>query len=216
MVGVGASAGGLDACKRLLSTLPGGHGMAFILVLHLDPTHESLMADLLAPHTSMVVQQAADGMLVEADHLYVIPPAFYLSVEAGHLRLSTPEAPHGARLPFDFLLKSLAGEYGDAAMGVVLSGTGTDGTIGLEAVRVKGGFTVAQDPKEADYDGMPRSAIGAGAVDLVAPVTEIPEALLARARQPADAPAPSALGPFPCSTSRFWTMAFCCWEPPKR
>ncbi|MBN8915394.1 MAG: response regulator [Rhizobiales bacterium] len=193
VVGVGASAGGLDACKRLLSTLPGDHGMAFILVLHLDPTHESLMADLLAPHTSMVVQQAADGMPVEADHLYVIPPAFYLSVEADHLRLSTPEAPHGARLPFDFLLKSLAGEYGDAAMGVVLSGTGTDGTIGLEAVRVKGGFTVAQDPKEADYDGMPRSAISAGAVDLVAPVTEIPEALLARARQPADAPAPSAL-----------------------
>ncbi|WP_394023110.1 chemotaxis protein CheB [Xanthobacter flavus] len=193
VVGVGASAGGLDACKRLLSALPGGHGMAFILVLHLDPTHESLMADLLAPHTSMVVQQAADGMPVEADHLYVIPPAFYLSVEAGHLGLSTPEAPHGARLPFDFLLKSLAGEYGAAAMGVVLSGTGTDGTIGLEAVRVKGGFTVAQDPKEADYDGMPRSAIGAGAVDLVAPVTEIPEALLARARQPADAPAPSAL-----------------------
>ncbi|MFS8037572.1 chemotaxis protein CheB [Xanthobacter sp. AM11] len=193
VIGVGASAGGLEACKKLLAALPGNHGMALILVLHLDPTHESMMADLLAPHTTMSVQQAADGMLVEPDHLYVIPPAFYLSVEAGHLRLSTPGAPHGARLPFDFLLKSLASEYGSSACGVVLSGTGGDGSAGLKAVKEGGGFTFAQDPEEADYDGMPRSAIAAGVVDLVLPVDKIPAALLVRTRQPDDGPANGAL-----------------------
>ncbi|MFG1284968.1 chemotaxis protein CheB [Xanthobacter autotrophicus] len=193
VVGVGASAGGLEACKRLLGALPGGHGMALILVLHLDPTHESMMADLLAPHTAMAVRQAADGMPIEPNHLYIIPPGFYLSVDAGHLRLSAPDAPHGARLPFDFLLKSLAAEYGANAIGVILSGTGADGSAGLKAMKGKGGFTVAQDPEEADYDGMPRSAIAAGAVDLVLPVEKIPEALLAHGRQPADAPANTAL-----------------------
>ncbi|WP_331251178.1 chemotaxis protein CheB [Xanthobacter oligotrophicus] len=193
VIGVGASAGGLEACKKLLAALPSNHGMALILVLHLDPTHESMMADLLATQTTMVVQQATDGMLVEPDHLYVIPPAFYLSIDAGQLRLSTPEAPHGARLPFDFLLKSLATEYGSNASGVVLSGTGGDGSAGLKAVKESGGFTVAQDPEEAEYDGMPRSAIAAGVVDLVLPVEKIPEALLTRTRQPADAPPNTAL-----------------------
>ncbi|MFG1376807.1 chemotaxis protein CheB [Xanthobacter autotrophicus] len=193
VVGVGASAGGLEACKRLLAALPDGHGMALILILHLDPTHESMMADLLATHTSMVVRQAADGMLIEPDHLYIIPPAFYLSVAGDQLRLSAPEAPHGARLPFDFLLKSLAAEYGAGAIGVILSGTGADGTFGLKALKEKGGFTVAQDPEEADYDGMPRSAIAAGAVDLVLPLEKIPEALLTRIQDPADAPEDTAL-----------------------
>jgi len=193
VIGVGASAGGLDACKKLLAALPADHGMALILVLHLDPTHKSLMADLLAPHTSMVVQQVADGMPVEPDHLYVIPPGFYLSVNGGQLRLSAPAAPHGARLPFDFLLKSLAAEYGSNAIGVVLSGTGTDGSAGLKAVKENGGFTVAQDPEEADYDGMPRSAIAAGAVNVVLPVEKIPEALLTRTRQPAHPPMNAAL-----------------------
>jgi len=193
VVGVGASAGGLEACKKLLDALPGDHGMALILVLHLDPTHESMMADLLATHTSMVVRQAADGMPIEPDHLYIIPPGFYLSVDAGHLRLSAPEEPHGARLPFDFLLKSLVDDYGPDAIGVILSGTGADGTAGLKAVKEKGGFTLAQDPEEADYDGMPRSAIAAGAVDLVLPAGKIPAALLTHGRQPDDGPANVAL-----------------------
>jgi two-component system, chemotaxis family, CheB/CheR fusion protein len=177
VVGIGASAGGLDACRKLVSALPRDNGMAFILVQHLDPTHESMMVDLLAGHTSMTVRQAADGMLIEREHLYVIPPGTYLSVGNGALHLSQPQARHGARLPFDFLLHSLAEECGERAICVILSGTGADGSLGLKAVKEKGGLVIAQDPDEAGYDGMPRSAIMTGTVDLVLPVAKIPQAL---------------------------------------
>ena len=177
VVAVGASAGGLDACRKLVSALPAANGMAFILVQHLDPTHESMMVDLLAGHTSMLVLQAIDGMLIESNHLYVIPPGTYLSVRDGALRLSRPQARHGARLPFDFLLYSLAEEYGTRAVCVILSGTGADGSLGLKVVKERSGLVIAQDPDEAGYDGMPRSAIMTGAVDLVLPVAKIAEAL---------------------------------------
>ena len=163
VVGIGASAGGLDACRKLVDALTPGDGIAFILVQHLDPTHESMMVDLLASHTAMTVRQATDGMAIERDHLYVIPPGVYLSVDDGALRLSQPQARHGARLPFDFFLNSLARECGARAICVVLSGTGADGSVGLKAVKEKGGLVIAQDPDEADYDGMPRSAILTGA-----------------------------------------------------
>ncbi|MGA2129512.1 MAG: chemotaxis protein CheB, partial [Xanthobacteraceae bacterium] len=179
MVGIGASAGGLDACRKLVDALPAGNGMAFILVQHLDPTHESMLVDLLAGHTAMTVRQAADRMPIERDHLYVIPPGTYLSVANGALHLSHPQARHGARLPFDFLLHSLAEDCGGRAVGVILSGTGADGSLGLKAVKDKGGLIIVQDPAEAGYDGMPRSAIMTGAVDLVLPVAKIPEALVA-------------------------------------
>jgi two-component system CheB/CheR fusion protein len=177
VVGIGASAGGLDACRKLLDALPAGSGMAFILVQHLDPTHESMMVDLLAGHTTMTVRQATDGMLLEPEHLYVIPPGTYLYVGNGALHLSQPQARHGARLPFDFLLHSLAEECGTRAICVILSGTGADGSLGLKAVKEKCGLIIAQDPDEAGYDGMPRSAITTGAVDLVLPVAQIPAAL---------------------------------------
>ncbi len=166
-----------------MGALPTGNGMAFILVQHLDPTHESMMVDLLAGHTSMTVRQATDGMPVEREHLYVIPPGAYLSVADGALHLSQPQARHGARLPFDFLLHSLAEECGDRAVCVILSGTGADGSLGLKAVKEKGGLVIAQDPDEAGYDGMPRSAIMTGAVDLVLPVARIPEALVRYGRR---------------------------------
>ena len=178
VVGIGASAGGLDACRKLLDALPARNGTAFILIQHLDPTHESMMADLLAGHTAMAVRQAADGMTLEPDHLYLIPPGTYLSVQGGALRLSPPQARHGARLPFDFLLHSLAEAYGPRAICVILSGTGMDGSLGARAVKDKGGLVIAQDPTEAAFDGMPRAAMAAGAVDLVLPVAEIPNALL--------------------------------------
>jgi two-component system CheB/CheR fusion protein len=178
VVGIGASAGGLEACTKLLSALPSDNGMAFILVQHLDPTHESMMAELLAHRTSMTVVQATNGMQLERRHLYVIPPGSYLSVSNGALHLSQPEARHGARLPFDFLLRSLAEEYGERAICVILSGTGADGSLGLKAVKEKGGLVIAQDPDEAAFDGMPRSAILTGAVDLVLPLASIPDALL--------------------------------------
>ncbi len=176
LVGIGASAGGLDACTKLVEALPADTGMAFILVQHVDPAHESMMVGLLARHTAMTVLQAADGMPIEPGHLYVIPPAAYLTVAKGVLRL-TPSQRRGARLPFDVLLASLAEEYGARAACVVLSGTGTDGSLGAGAIKARSGLVIAQEPDEAGYDGMPRSVIGTGAVDLVLPVAEMPAAL---------------------------------------
>jgi two-component system CheB/CheR fusion protein len=176
-IGIGASAGGLEACRKLLDGLGAGDGMAFILIMHLDPTHESLVVELLSPHTPMTVLQAADGMRLEPGHLYVIPPGTYLSLRHGALRLSAPTERRGARLPFDFLLQSLATEYGANAACIVLSGTGADGARGARALSGSGGLVIVQDPKEAGFDGMPRSAIETGAADAVLPVAEIPQAL---------------------------------------
>jgi two-component system, chemotaxis family, CheB/CheR fusion protein len=178
IIGMGASAGGLDTCTKLVESLPVSNGMAFIFVQHLDPTHESMMVELLASHTTMRVRQAGDGMPLERDHLYVIPSGTYLSVGGGTFHLSEPQARHDARLPFDFLLRSLAEEYGERVVGVILSGTAADGSLGLKAVKEKGGLVIAQDPDEAAYDGMPRNAILTGAVDLVLPVAAISGALV--------------------------------------
>lgn len=177
VVAIGASAGGLEASRKLVDALPANSGMAFILVQHLDPTHPSMMVDLLSSHTKMKVEQAAQGMTLERDHIYVIPPGTYLSIKDQTLQLSRPLAPHGARLPFDFLLKSMADELGSNAICIILSGTGADGSIGLKSVHEKGGLVIAQDPAEAVYDGMPRSAMATGFVDHVLPVAKIPEVL---------------------------------------
>jgi two-component system, chemotaxis family, CheB/CheR fusion protein len=191
IVAIGASAGGLDACRKLLDALPAANGMAFIIVQHLDPSHDSMMVDLLADHTSMPVLMAIDGMAIEPERVYVIPPGVYLSAdEKGALRLSKPQARRGARLPFDFLLNSLARECGARTVCVVLSGTGADGSLGLKAVKDNGGLVIAQDISEADYDGMPGSAIATGAVDLVLRAVKIAEALVAREQGAAFAPAP--------------------------
>lgn len=178
VVGIGASAGGLDTCRKMIAELPAKTGMAFILIQHLDPTHESMMVDLLASHTPMKVRQAVDGMTIARDHLYVIAPGTYLSVGDGRLKVSEPLDRHGARLPFDFLLHSLAEHYGARSVGVVLSGTGTDGSLGLQEVKNKAGLVIAQDPEEAAFDGMPRSAILSDAVSLVLPVARIADALV--------------------------------------
>src|SRR5271165_4682739 len=195
VVGIGASAGGLDACTKLVGALRAETGMAFILVQHLDPTHASMMVELLATHTTLSVVQATDGMSLEPDHLYVIPPATYLSVEGHSLRVTSPRARRGARLPFDFLLHSLAEEYGGRAVCVILSGTGADGSVGLRAVKERGGFVIAQDPAEAAYGGMPHSAILTGCVNLVLPVAGIAEALVRQAHiaepHPSDDTAPT-------------------------
>lgn len=178
VVGIGASAGGLEAFRQFFASQPADSGIAFILIQHLDPTHESMMVELLASHTAMPVLLAADRMPVEPNHVYVIPPGCYLSIQSGALRLSAPEERHGARMPFDFLLRSMAMELGEHAICVVLSGTGTDGGIGLKALSEAGGMAIAQDPTEAAFDGMPRNAIATGAVDLVLPVRKIPAAIL--------------------------------------
>ena len=183
VVALGASAGGLDAFKKLFDALPANCGMAFVLIQHLDPTHESLMVDLLASHTPMKVLQATDRVQLARDRVYLIPPGAYLAVEGGTLRLSKPRERHGARMPFDFFLRSLAEECGERAICAILSGTGTDGSLGLKAVKEKGGLVIVQDPEEAAFDGMPRSAILSGGADLVLPVAKIPQALVRYGRQ---------------------------------
>ena len=178
IIGIGASSGGLEACKKLLDSWPSGHGIALILVIHLDPAHESMMTNLLASHTAMPVREAVDGMEIVADHLYVIPPGTYLSVENGLLRLSQPRERHGARMPIDFLLESIAENYGPRAACIILSGTGADGSLGLKAIKAADGFAIAQDPSEAAFDPMPRNAILTGVVDAVLRTSAMQGALL--------------------------------------
>jgi len=177
IVAVGASAGGLEACTKLIDAIPDNNGMAFIVIQHLEPTHKSMMVDLLKSHTAMTVVEAADGLTVEPNHVYLIPPGTYLAVTHGALKLSPPAARHGARMPFDFLLNALAAEAGERVVAIVLSGTGSDGSIGLQAIKAAGGLVIAQDPNEAGYDGMPQSAIDTGQIDAVLKTADIPAAL---------------------------------------
>ena len=184
VVGVGASAGGLDAFRKLLDAMPRTTGMAFVFVQHLDPNHKSLLVELLAGHTGMMVVQAENGETIERDHLYVIPPGKYLSVKDGALHVSEPEARHGARLPFDFLLSSLASAYGTSSACIVLSGSGADGSLGLASISASGGLVLAQDLKEAEYDGMPQSAVATDYVAKVLKVGDMPAALRRREDRP--------------------------------
>ena len=177
VIGIGASAGGLDVCRKLVGSLGASDEFACILVQHLDPAHQSMMVELLAPHTAMTVQLATNGMLLQPRHLYVIQPGSHLSVAHGALRVSQPQAQHKARLPFDFLLVSLAREFCRRAICIVLSGTGSDGRIGLKTIREQGGLVLVQDPRQAEYDGMPRSAIATGLANAILPVEQIAAAL---------------------------------------
>jgi two-component system CheB/CheR fusion protein len=183
VVGLGASAGGLEALYKLFDAFPPDTGMAFVLIQHLDPSHKSMMTGLLASHTAMKVLEATDGMPIERDRVYIIPPRVYISLLEGVLRLTNPEERHGARMPFDFFLRSLAEDCGERAVCVVLSGSGSDGSGGLTAVRDSGGLVIVQDPKDAAHEGMPRSAIGTGAVDLVLPAAKIPATLVEYSRR---------------------------------
>lgn len=192
IVAIGASAGGLEAVTRLLEALDDGGGASFILVQHLDPNHDSLLVDLLAAHTALNVQQVTEGMELLPGHVMVIPPGAYLSVVAGHLHLTSPPRGQGARLPFDFLLASLARDFGDRVVCVVLSGTGTDGSQGLRAVKAAGGLVIVQEPAEAGYDGMPRNAMATGLVDHVLPVAAMPDVI--RNRYRLDIPLPADMG----------------------
>lgn len=187
IVAIGASAGGLEAATKLIATLPVDMGIGYILVQHLDPDHDSMMVELLGAHTAMTVEQAVNNTTVAANHIYIIPPGSYLAVAAGKLCLFKPNAPHGARLPFDFLLHSLAKDCPERAVGVILSGTGADGSLGLNALHDAGGLTIAQALDEAEYNGMPSAAIAIGAIDLVLPVIEIAAALVNSKRCAIDA-----------------------------
>ena len=187
IVGLGASAGGLDALQQFLAHVPVASGLAYVVVQHLDPTHKAMLAELLQRATAMPVCEAGEAMRVQADVVYVIPPNCELSVARGVLHLETPVRPRGLRLPIDVLFSSLAREQGDLAIGVVMSGMGSDGTLGLLAIKSQGGLTLAQQPESAQFDAMPMAAIAAGCVDIVAPAAELPQRILlvAKPRPPA-------------------------------
>lgn len=174
VVGVGASAGGLEALEELLRNVPEGSGMAWVVVQHLDPTHKGMLPELLQRATPMKVVQVRDRMRVKPGCVYVIPPNRDLSLLNGALHLFEPTAPRGLRLPIDFLFRSLAADQKERSIGVVLSGMGADGTLGLRAVKEAAGLVLVQDPSTAKFDAMPRSAIAAGLADVVAPARELP------------------------------------------
>ena len=167
VVAVGASAGGLAAFTALLKALPSKSGMAFVLIQHLEPKHESALTTLLSKATSMPVVEVSDGIAVEPNHVYVIPPNKSMAIGKGTLRLAPRSDVSRLQRPIDIFCESLAEEQGNAAVGCVLSGTGSDGTYGLKAIKAAGGVTFAQDPKTAHWPGMPMSAITAGSVDFV-------------------------------------------------
>jgi two-component system CheB/CheR fusion protein len=193
IAGLGASAGGLEVLAEFLSHVPPASGLAYVVVQHLDPTHKALLAGLLQRATTMPVREAVEGQRVQADVVYVIPPNTEMTLRAGSLHLAPPAQPRGLRLPIDLLFSSLARDQGDRAIGVVLSGMGSDGTLGLQAIQSQGGLSVVQSPDSAPFDAMPRSAIAAGCGDIVGPPRELPERIL-RVAWHAAAPAAAADG----------------------
>ena len=178
VVGVGASAGGLEAFNELLKPLPKNPGMAFVLIPHLDPTHESAMTELLARRTTMSVRQVHDGMRVMRDCVYIIPPNRSMTIHDGILLLAKRQIEDGPPMPIDTFFRSLAADCGKKAIGVVLSGTASDGTLGVGAIKNEGGITFAQEPMSAKYDSMPNSAISSGHIDFILPPAEIALELL--------------------------------------
>lgn len=179
IVGIGASAGGLEALELFLANVPAESGMAFVIVQHLDPTHKGIMVELLQRGTSMPVMQVKDRTRVKPDNVYIIPPNKDLSILHGVLHLLDPLAPRGLRLPIDFFFRTLADDQQDHSIGVILSGMGSDGTLGLRAIKEKAGVVFVQDPASAKFDGMPRSAIDAGLADVTAAVEELPGRIMA-------------------------------------
>ncbi|HMQ51704.1 MAG TPA: chemotaxis protein CheB [Anaerolineae bacterium] len=167
IVGIGASAGGLEAFDKFFTHMPPDSDMAFVLVQHLDPTHESILVDLIRRYTRMEVFQVQDGMKIRPNCIYVIPPNRDMAILHGTLHLMEPSARRGLRLPIDFFFRSLSEDQGERAIGIVLSGTGSDGTLGLKAIKGEGGMAMVQDPLSAKYDGMPRSAISTGMMDFI-------------------------------------------------
>jgi len=184
VVAIGASAGGLEAFTALLKALPSKSGMAFVLVQHLDPKHKSALASLLSKATSMPVVEVSDGVAVEPDHVYVIPPNKNMTIRQGVLQLASRSSGPGLHRPIDEFSVSLAEVQGNASIGAVLSGTGSDGTYGLKAIKAAGGMTFAQDPKTAQWPDMPMSAITAGSVDFVLPPKSIAAELARIGRHP--------------------------------
>ena len=178
VVGIGASAGGLEALEQFFTNMPDDSGMAFVVIQHLDPTRKGIMPELLQRYSKMTVLQAVDQVKVKPDHVYVIPPNKSLSILNGLLHLFDPVESKGLRLPVDIFFRSLAEERGDKSIGIILSGMGSDGSLGIKSIKEKNGIVVVQDPENAKFDGMPRSAIDAVNPDIVARAEELPGKLI--------------------------------------
>ena len=178
VVGIGASAGGLAALKQFFALVPADSGLVFVVVVHLSPEHKSHLADLLQPSVRFPVRQVTDTISLEPNNVYVIPPNANLSAIDTHLRLSSLEKNRRERAPIDHFFRTLAKTHDGHSIGVILTGTGSDGTLGLREVKAKGGVILVQDPNEAEFDGMPQSAIATGLVDRVLPIADIPEVLM--------------------------------------
>lgn len=179
IVGLGASAGGLEALEQFLGNVPANSGMAFVIVQHLDPTSKGFMSELLQRSSGLRVVQVKDRTQVEPNGIYVIPPNKDMSILHGVLHLLAPSTPRGLRLPIDFFFRSLAQDQQEHSVGVILSGMGSDGTLGLRAIKEKAGVVLVQEPATAKFDSMPRSAIDAGLADIIAPANELPAKILA-------------------------------------
>ncbi|MEY3462126.1 MAG: hypothetical protein RLZZ03_1779, partial [Pseudomonadota bacterium] len=179
IVGIGASAGGLEALEQFFSHVPARSGLAYVVVQHMDPVKESLLASLLQRVSTLPVVQVSDRTPVQANHVYVAPPGFELTLLHGVLHLLKPVAPRGLQLPIDFFLRSLALDQQANAAGVILSGMGSDGTLGLRALKEKAGGVFVQTPESAAFDAMPRNALDAGVADVVAPADQLPEKIIA-------------------------------------
>src|SRR6185503_11736789 len=185
IVGIGASAGGLEALERFLKEVPERSGMAFVIVQHLDPAYKGAMVSLLQRATQLPIVQIRDRQKVEPDHVYLIPPGKDLSIMRGRLHLLAQVSRHGVNLPIDFFFRALAEDQRERSIGVVLSGMGSDGTLGLRAIKEKAGAAFVQSLESAKFGGMPRSAIDAGIADVVAPVEELPAKLVGYSRHAA-------------------------------
>ncbi len=184
LVGIGASAGGLEALEQFFKNMNPRSGLAFVVVQHLSPDYKSLMVELLSKHTQMKVIRAEDGMQIEPDCIYLIPPKKNMTIFHGKLFLTEQDHHHIINLPIDIFFRSLAEDQGDKAIGIILSGTGSDGTLGIRAIKGNGGMVMAQDDHSAKFDGMPRSAIATGLVDYILSADKMPEELLKFVKHP--------------------------------
>jgi two-component system CheB/CheR fusion protein len=184
VAGIGASAGGLEAFSQMLGALPRTTGVAYVFVQHLDPTHESLLTEILAKSTPLPVQRIRNGMAVRPDVVHVAPPNCHVTMRRGVLRLKRVARGRAPQMPIDLFFRSLAEDQGSRAVGIVLSGTASDGTLGLRAIKAAGGLTFAQDEKSAKYAGMPHSAAAAGVVDFVLPPQDIARSMARVAGHP--------------------------------
>lgn len=184
IVGIGASAGGLEALQEFFKAVPLKTGIGYVVIQHLSPDYKSLMDELLARHTKLPIKKAVDGMLVEPDTIYLIPPRKNLSVFHGKLLLEDQGSRSGLILPIDIFFRSLANDLNKKAIGIILSGTGSDGTLGTRAIKEAGGMVMAQDEQTAKFDGMPRSSISTGLVDYILPPDRMPEELVNYIKHP--------------------------------